>query len=210
MLDCLTWATAHLFGSALAEQHRLRYRVFVERAGWNVPHIHEMEWDKYDTPAAHYLVWRDDEGTARGVVRFSPTTVPYMIADVWPDMIDDGGLPHDDAVWEATRLAVDPALPAEMRREIRAELVVGIMEFGRLHGIRQYLHLMPVTFVRSFLWGNDMDTRPISPVCRIDGIPCRVWMTTVTEERLEMVRAAAGVANVLRLPADVVPETRAA
>lgn len=71
MLDCLTWGTAHHFGDALAGQHRLRYRVFVQRAGWKVPHFNGMEWDQYDTPAAHYLVWRDQgwRSPRRGAVQ---------------------------------------------------------------------------------------------------------------------------------------------
>ncbi|WP_404384631.1 acyl-homoserine-lactone synthase [Caenispirillum salinarum] len=203
MLDCLTWGTAHHFGDALAGQHRLRYRVFVQRAGWNVPHINEMEWDQYDTPAAHYLVWRDDNGEARGVVRFSPTNVPYMIADIWPEMVTDVPLPRDTLTWEATRLAVDPSASPALRRQIRREMVVGIMEFGLMYGVQRYIHLMPPTFVRSFLLGNGMNTWAVGPTRRIDGVPCAVWLTEVSAERLETVRKVTGVRQpVLRLADD--------
>lgn len=211
MLDCVTWATAHLFGSALAEQHRLRYRVFVQRAGWNVPHINEMEWDQYDTPAAHYLVWRDPEGIARGVVRTSPTDIPYMIADIWPELVTEAPLAHAADVWECTRLAVDPTAPPALRREIRNELVVGMIEFGVARGIREFLHLTPMAFVRSIFWGNDFTTRLIGGPAPIDGIACGVCATECSETALATVRAATGITGpVVRWPEAVVPATEAA
>ncbi len=54
MIDVLTWENAHFYGSALASQHRLRYRLFVERQGWDVPCYQGMEYDQFDTPAAVY------------------------------------------------------------------------------------------------------------------------------------------------------------
>lgn len=211
MLDCVTWATAHLFGSALAEQHRLRYRVFVKRAGWNVPHINEMEWDQYDTPAAHYLIWRDPEGVARGVVRASPTDIPYMIADIWPELVTEEELPRSAEVWECTRLAVDPTAPAALRREIRNELVVGMIEFGVARSITRFLHLTPMAFVRSIFWGNDFNTGLIGGPSPIDGIACGVCATECSAQALETVRAATGIsAPVIRWPDDVAVRTEAA
>lgn len=211
MLDHVTWETSHLFGTAMAEQHRLRYRVFVERAGWKVPHHNRMEWDQYDTPAAHYLIWRDDDGVARGVVRLSPTNIPWMIKDLWPELITGMEMPDSGDVWEGTRLAVDPAAPARVRRRVRDELMVGIWEFGAARGIRTFMHYTPMTFVRSVFWGNDIPTQLVGPVTPTDGIPCVTCASPVSEEVLDRVRTATGIhESVLRSAADVVPETRAA
>lgn len=211
MLDCVTWNTAHLFGNALAEQHRLRYRVFVERAGWKVPNLNEMEWDQYDTPAANYLIWRDEGGIARGVVRTSPTDIPWMLADIWPHLVTEMDLPRSARVWEGTRLAVDPTAPARIRRQVRNELVVGMIEFGVANGIDTFMHFTPVAFVRSIFWGNDFETRQVGPVTPIDGIPCVACATTCSPEALERVRAATGITgSILRTAEDVLPSTRAA
>ena len=62
MIDVVTLATAHYFGDALASQARLRYRMFV--ACRNIEHAHfdGMEYDRFDTPSAVYLLWRDAGG----------------------------------------------------------------------------------------------------------------------------------------------------
>lgn len=211
MLDHVTWDTAHLFGNALAEQHRLRYRVFVERAGWKVPNLNEMEWDQYDTPAAHYLIWRDEAGIARGVVRLSPTNIPWMIKDLWPELVTEMELPDSATVWEGTRLAVDPSAPARVRRRVRDELMLGIWEFGVAHGIEAFMHYTPMAFVRSVFWGNAIPTQLVGPVTPTDGIPCVTCCSPVSEEILAAVRAATGIdGSVLRTTADVLPQTQAA
>jgi acyl homoserine lactone synthase len=47
MIECFDFATAHHFGTALAEQFRLRHRVFVQRTSYDVPSWREMEYDQY-------------------------------------------------------------------------------------------------------------------------------------------------------------------
>jgi N-acyl-L-homoserine lactone synthetase len=98
----LDWETAHLHGEAWISHHRLRYRLFVERQQWNVPHVSGFEYDQFDTPAAKYVLWIDDNGQARGMTRLIPTTRPYMVQTLWPDLVD-GELHCTPLVWEATR-----------------------------------------------------------------------------------------------------------
>ena len=67
MIDCVNLSTAHFFGDALAAQHRLRHRVFIERQRWNVLWWDGMEFDQFDTPATTYFIWRDAAGEALGI-----------------------------------------------------------------------------------------------------------------------------------------------
>lgn len=192
MIDCVTWGNASLFGRALASQYRLRYRVFVEGHGWHVPHFQGMEWDQYDTPAATYLVWCDDRGEARGVVRASSTAQPYMLRDIWPDMVTEIALPNTDAVSEGTRLAVDPSLPPRLHRQVRNELVVGMIEYGLATGLQSFLHLTPVPLVKSVFLRNGFTTRMVGPARPIDGLPTVACLTEVSERALAAIRARIG------------------
>jgi len=98
----MCWRTAHLHGEAWISSHRLRKKIFVERQGWEVPVDEDLEYDEFDNPKAKYIMWLDDAGEARGVVRLLPTTSTYMIEKLWPDLVD-GELPKAPNVWEATR-----------------------------------------------------------------------------------------------------------
>ncbi len=65
MIQGFTWASAHKLGGVLESRYRMRYRVFVERQGYEVSHSDGMEYDPFDTPAAVYLEWRDVFGEVR-------------------------------------------------------------------------------------------------------------------------------------------------
>ncbi|MCP5371487.1 MAG: GNAT family N-acetyltransferase [Hyphomicrobiales bacterium] len=153
MIDVVTWENAGAFGHALASHHKLRYRVFVEGQGWDVPNYHGMEYDQFDTPAAAYLLWRDHDGEVRGVTRLIPTERPYMIKELWPHFVEGHDLPASAKVWEATRFGIDDRLDHATRRRISAELVLACQEFGLAHGVDQFLVMMPVLIIRKVIGG---------------------------------------------------------
>lgn len=138
----LTWETAHRHGEAWISHHRLRYRMFVERQSWNVPSYRQLEYDQFDTPAATYILVVDDQNRTLGTTRLIPTTRPYMIETLWPDLVDSA-LPHDPSIWEASRFGCDRDLDAVNRREVVARLIQSCQEFGLLRGIERYLGVMP-------------------------------------------------------------------
>ncbi len=67
------------FVDDLAEMHRLRYRIFKERLGWDVEVSGDMEIDEFDACRPAYLLQRDDDGRIQGCVRLLPTTGPTML-----------------------------------------------------------------------------------------------------------------------------------
>ena len=57
MISCISCENVHLFGPAFHSQFQLRYRAFIERQDYDVRIYRGMEYDQYDTPASHYLVY---------------------------------------------------------------------------------------------------------------------------------------------------------
>ena len=77
----------------LAEMHRLRYRIFKERLGWDVQVSGDMEVDEFDACRPVYLLQRDDDGRVQGCVRLLPTTGPTMLRDTFPALLDGQAAP---------------------------------------------------------------------------------------------------------------------
>jgi acyl homoserine lactone synthase len=204
MIDVVSWATAHLCGTAFASQHRLRHRLFIERQCYDVPTYGGMEYDQFDTPAATYLVWRDGAGEARGVARLVPTTRPYMIKDLWPNLIEDDPLPQSDDIYEASRFGIDDSVGAETRERISAEIVLGCQEFALLHGISRYLVVMPPLIIRRAIGGLGCDYRFLGAPQRLGRHPVVAASVAVSRQILTEARRRAGIHGpVLSLPADV-------
>jgi N-acyl-L-homoserine lactone synthetase len=193
MIECFDFASAHHFGNVLAEQFRLRHRVFVQRASYDVPCWREMEYDRYDTPATTYLVWRDEGGIARGVSRLSPTDRPYMVKDVWPSMVSACPLPASTAVWEGTRFGVDKDLAPALRRRIVSELVLGYLEFGLAEGVKQIIGVMPTLIWRAVFSSNGWPVEFLGEPRVLGADRCVAGMLALSPEVLARVRARTGI-----------------
>ena len=160
MIEVVTWANAYRFGDALASQARLRYRMFIECRHIDHANFDGLEYDRFDNPAAVYLLYRDAEGEVRGMTRLLRTTRPYMLKTYWPFLVAGGALPESDEVWEGTRLCVDIRLDRAMRQRVLAEILCGTTEYLETQGAR---HLIAVSsrmvamrlFRRDLEWMGD-------------------------------------------------------
>lgn len=205
MIDCIDIATAHLYGDGLAAQFRFRHQVFVERLGWRLHQWDGMEFDQFDTPATTYFVWRDQRGAVRGVARIAPTTLPYMIETVWPDMVTEEPLPHDPQVWEGSRIGIDQGLAPDLRHRILGELFCAYLEFGISRGLQRFLVFMPLAFLRRRIAGIGWPTRYLGPPRDIDGTITAAAALDVSLTTLQVVRRRMGIEGlVLRHPDNAV------
>lgn len=122
------------FSDELYEMHRLRYRVFKGRLGWDVHTKDGLEADAFDDLKPYYLLLRGPKGGVDGCVRLLPSTGPTMLRDVFPSLLGDCPAPADPYVWESSRFALD--LPADTSKNPNSisvgtyELFAGMIEFG--------------------------------------------------------------------------------
>ncbi|HEX3895383.1 MAG TPA: acyl-homoserine-lactone synthase [Rudaea sp.] len=87
-----------------AELAAYRYKVFVEHLGWDLP-IAQIgsERDEFDRPDTFYVVVKDDRERICGCARLLPTTHPYLLGMVFPQLMGDQPLPMSADIWELSR-----------------------------------------------------------------------------------------------------------
>ena len=192
MIEVVNWANSHAFGDSLAAHHRLRHKCFVERSGWTVPSHDGMEYDQFDTPAAIYLIHREAGGPVQGVARLLPTTRPYMLKELWPDLLC-GEVPESPLVWEATRFGVDEDLEPAMKRRVSAAIIAGCLEFGLSMGIERYLVLSPHMILRRTIAGVGCAVRRLGESRTLTTYPVSAAEIQVSAEALAIARAKAGL-----------------
>lgn len=190
-----------MHGEAWISHHRLRHRLFVERQGWDVPTVRGLEHDEFDTPAAEYLLWVDDEGDTRGVARLLPTTRPYMLQKLWPDLVP-GKLPESESVWEATRFGCDRNLDAATRRRAVAEILCAMQEFGIMRGINGYLAVMSSRLLKCVVVKAGCQVKVLGPERTFGHLPAAAAYLTISPEVLGELRRRADIAGTV-LRADV-------
>jgi len=187
MIEVLSSNIRGCFLSAdlLDSMFRLRSAVFCDRLGWKLDNVSGRERDWLDDLNPTYMVARERTRPTRalGCWRLLPTTGPYMLRDVFPEMLDGKPAPSDARVWEISRLAVSPethapgspfgfgAIPIAMLRRLFA--------FSREIGIDAFVTVTSVAVERM------------------------VNKLGLTFERLGAARRFGGVANVaFHLPMD--------
>jgi len=140
MISIISRDNAHLHWDALASMHQLRRSVFKERLGWDVNVVNGLELDQFDRPDAHYLVHHAPDGRVNACTRLLPTTGPYLLADVFPELVD-GEMPRAPDIWESTRFCADQATAPG---NIAAILMAGMLEFGMYAGLRAYVSVSDI------------------------------------------------------------------
>lgn len=195
MIEFVTIETLNCFtGNPLIAQHRLRYRSIIERQNWNVPSYALMEFDQYDNLAAKYLVYRDEENVARGVSRFYPTTLPYMLEQIFSRFVTSRPVPKSATVWEGSRFCIDETLPSDKRKRIAREIVVGYLETALRYDIEAIVGLMYPAYWRSLFTSAGWEIEYMGDVAQLeDGNKTRAAWLPVSESVLANVRQVTGI-----------------
>jgi N-acyl-L-homoserine lactone synthetase len=123
--------------------HQQRKAVFVDRQGWNVPVIGDMEIDSYDGEDTTYLIAKSDCDSRQvlAAARLLPTVRPHLMADLFLAACD-GRVPSGPSTWEVSRFCVNPAIVRRRKRvELLWEMACAVIETTLLYGVEQ------VTFV---------------------------------------------------------------
>lgn len=82
-----------------------RHQVFVEKLGWPLHTENGMESDQFDRPDTVYVVAQDGDGHIIGCARLLPTTGPYLLGEVFPQLLNGLPPPCSPDVWELSRFA---------------------------------------------------------------------------------------------------------
>ncbi len=101
----MTGSCDDLSSGVTAELGRYRHRVFVETMGWELQCEDGLEFDQFDRFDTRYVVSRDEAGQINGCARLLPTTAPYLLAEVFPQLLNGLAPPRSLDVWELSRFA---------------------------------------------------------------------------------------------------------
>lgn len=136
MIFVVTAENRGLFDAEIDEMHRQRKIVFVERLGWKIPVVADMEIDCYDRQDTLYLIAKDRPDTeVLASARLLPTVTPHLMVDLFTGACQ-GAPPRGPAIWEASRFCTTPRLQhRDTRVPLLWEIICGVMETALLYGI---------------------------------------------------------------------------
>lgn len=109
-------AARHAFPkSELHAMHRLRAKAFRDRRGWDVTVLSGMEIDGFDAIEPYYMLLREESGMLCGCWRMLPTDGPYMLNDVFPELLGEQAAPQDPLA----SMGIEPFRPRQGYHAVR-------------------------------------------------------------------------------------------
>ncbi len=130
--------------------YRLRHDVFHDRLGWDVVSDNGLEHDEFDElDPVYVLAKRDLE--VRGCSRLLPTTGPYMLKDVFPQLLHGKTAPQRHDVWELSRFAAAVSKSENVGfgfGDIPVQMMQILYRFAQKNGIKRYVTVTTVAVER--------------------------------------------------------------
>ncbi|GAB4392381.1 MAG: acyl-homoserine-lactone synthase [Kiloniellaceae bacterium] len=189
MIDVVTPDLYAAYAEELRAMFQQRYRVFKQRLGWNVAVRDDEERDQFDGCYPIYLLAFDERQCLRGSWRFLPTTGPYMLRDVFPQLLGGARAPYHPLIWEGSRFAVEGR---GARHRVSSELLCAVTETCIALGIRELITVYDRRMER-LLPRLGCPPKWQSPAARINGELAFTGRFDMNHATLASLRAVAGI-----------------
>lgn len=144
MLSMLAGTPRELPGGMEMLLASYRHRVFIEELGWPLPCVDGLERDDFDRDDTVHVVAQDEKGHICGCARLLPTTRAYLLAEVFPELMNGLPLPCSPKVWELSRFSThithgDGVCSREQQRERFCVLFRTLTQAAREHGAERLI-----------------------------------------------------------------------
>jgi acyl homoserine lactone synthase len=154
---------------------RYRYQVFIERQGWDLHPQDGFERDAFDrSDTVHVIIRKNAEIV--GCARLLPTTSPYLLGEIFPQLMNGAPPPCSDEVWELSRFAVvnihgqRDDIGMAMPSSIASEILKAAAEFVLRRGGKRLITVSPLPMER-LLRRTGFATHRAGPPSMIAGKP---------------------------------------
>jgi len=153
-----------------------RHKVFIEMLGWELETRNGEELDQFDRPDTLYVVSQDDDGNVNGCARLLPTSQPYLLGEIFPQLMNGADVPCSDDVWELSRFAaVDfnsrtTSALSQFSSEVAVELLKESIAFAAANGAKRLITVSPIGIER-LLRRAGFRAHRAGPPMIIDGHP---------------------------------------
>jgi acyl homoserine lactone synthase len=150
MMNMVSGVTAELPEGLFAKISRYRYRVFVETLHWKLSTPEGIELDQFDGPDTVYVTAQDQVGCITGIARLLPTDGPYLLRDVFPQLLYGLTPPSSPDIWELSRFAAmdfnsqTAAARTQLSSPIAVQLLRASIQCAAAKGAKRLITVSPI------------------------------------------------------------------
>lgn len=175
-MNVISGVTGGLSGDLFDKVSSYRHKVFVETLGWELKTQNGIERDQFDRADTVYLVAQDDQGNVNGCARLLPTDRPYLLGEVFPQLLNGLAPPCTADVWELSRFsaldfnAQTTSALGQFSSSIAVKLLQDSIACAAAHGAKRLITVSPIG-VERLLRRAGFHAHRAGPPMIIDGHP---------------------------------------
>ena len=184
MMNVVTGRQEDLPDGLYSKAANYRHKVFVEQLGWQLQAFDNTEQDQFDRFDTVYVISHDEQGNISGCARLLPTTQPYLLGDVFPQLLNGMPPPNSPDVWELSRFAaVDfNAKPSSASGQFSSPITIALLQeaiaVAATYGAKRVITVSPVG-VERLLKSAGFHAHRAGPPMIVDGHPIfACWIET--------------------------------
>jgi N-acyl-L-homoserine lactone synthetase len=153
-MSVIAGKTGMLSEALFSKVAHYRHKVFVETLGWDLKTRNGEELDQFDRPDTVYVVGQDEHGQVNGCARLLPTNRPYLLGEVFPELLKGQTIPCTPDVWELSRFAaVDfnnrtSSALSQFSSEVAISLLQASIEAAIEQGAKRLITVSPIGIER--------------------------------------------------------------
>lgn len=130
---------------------RYRHKVFVDGLGWKLESHGGIERDQFDRlDTLHVAAFDARTQCMVGVARLLPTHRPYLLADVFPQLVDT--VPRHRNIWELSRFAaadeLDDAPRSQIASPVARMLMQKVLAIAAANHVQRLITVSPIGMLR--------------------------------------------------------------
>ncbi len=129
----------------------LRHETFVKRLDWDINSTNGREKDEFDDMESYHIAIANNDLEVEGCWRALPTTGPYMLEMIFPELLQGEEAPKTKNVWEISRFAVKKGSAKEKRgylNNITISLINSFWKFAKENDVEHYVTVTTVACER--------------------------------------------------------------
>lgn len=186
-MEILAGTPAVLSPDVMTGLARYRHKVFIEKLGWELSSEDGQEYDQFDHSDTTYLIARNENGSVVGTARLLPTSRPYLLGEVFPDLIGNVPLPCSEDIWELSRFAaVDfeskkTGHMSQFSSPVAIGLLRAVLKLAAENGVSRLIMISHLG-VERLLHRAGFVAHRVAPPSIVDGHPLLACWIEVTDE----------------------------
>ncbi len=175
-MDVLYGNAASLTEPVFQELGKYRRDIFIEKLGWELALTNDLELDQFDRQDTIYVLARDEHRQVIGCARLLPTTSPYLLGEIFPNLLNGLLPPSSTDVWELSRFAATGDLGhgscsgPQHPSKLALEILNVAADYARRQGAKRLITVSPIGMER-LLQKTGFHTHRAGPPILVAGHP---------------------------------------